>query len=418
MIDVTVFCLTYNHGKYIKDTLEGFLNQKTNYTFKVFVYDDASTDGTSAILREYASKYPNVFDVYIAPENMYQHSTPEKYAKYMNDLYKDHICGRYVAWCEGDDYWSDADKLQLQIGFMDRHPECSMTAHASLWLDFQKNEEREFHPFREDRFLSEEEIILQPTGNLSTASLVMKRDVFMKGENFPLCDVGDVPMQLSALNKGKIYYFNRVMSVYRYMHESSWSATTGLNYERAVLHNYNMVRFYEVYDKYTDGRFHELIRKRSIYYMECVFRVNESVADEEYYNICEFVKKRAKENYEHYLKKQQEVRDIVKKQIMTGLVMKEIKKYKHIVIMGVGKYSHYISSLLQKNSIYYDGYVVTNLQDNDTQKKDNLWELGKCPFDKAETIVIVGISQVSEKSVINALKLNGIHNYIMPLWTY
>ena len=338
MIDVTVFCLTYNHGKYIKDTLEGFLNQKTNYTFKVFVYDDASTDGTSAILREYASKYPNVFDVYIAPENMYQHSTPEKYAKYMNDLYKDHICGRYVAWCEGDDYWSDADKLQLQIGFMDRHPECSMTAHASLWLDFQKNEEREFHPFREDRFLSEEEIILQPTGNLSTASLVMKRDVFMKGENFPLCDVGDVPMQLSALNKGKIYYFNRVMSVYRYMHESSWSATTGLNHERAVLHNYNMVRFYEVYDKYTDGRFHELIRKRSIYYMECVFRVNESVADEEYYNICEFVKKRAKENYEHYLKKQQEVRDIVKKQIMTGLVMKEIKKYKHIVIMGVGKY--------------------------------------------------------------------------------
>ena len=68
---LTVYCITYNHKDYIKDTLDGFLKQITNFEFGIFVYDDASTDGTSDLIREYQGKYPSIINAYISPKNMY-----------------------------------------------------------------------------------------------------------------------------------------------------------------------------------------------------------------------------------------------------------------------------------------------------------------------------------------------------------
>ena len=111
-IKVTIYCLTYNHRDYIKDALDGFLKQKTTFGYKVLVFDDASTDGTSEILLDYQQKYPEIFQVYVSPVNTY--GKPERRIV-LNELYDKYLQGEYVALCEGDDAWIDCEKLQIQI---------------------------------------------------------------------------------------------------------------------------------------------------------------------------------------------------------------------------------------------------------------------------------------------------------------
>ena len=99
---VTVFCLAYNHEKYIRTTLEGFVKQKTSFKFKVLIHDDASTDGTADIIREYVEKYPDIFEAVLQEENRYQKGIDVE-----DEYVLPRINSKYVAACEGDDYWTD-----------------------------------------------------------------------------------------------------------------------------------------------------------------------------------------------------------------------------------------------------------------------------------------------------------------------
>ena len=117
---VSIHCLVYNHEPYLRDCLEGFVMQKTNFRFDAIVHDDASTDGSGAIIREYAEKYPDIIKPIFEIENQY--SKQDGSLEYiMNNATK----GKYVAYCEGDDYWINPNKLQKQIDFLESHKECS-----------------------------------------------------------------------------------------------------------------------------------------------------------------------------------------------------------------------------------------------------------------------------------------------------
>lgn len=109
---VTVVCITYNHEKYLRDALDGFLSQKTDFQYKIVIYDDASTDNTAAIIEEYALKYPRIIVPIYQKENQYQKGT---------NMFKEFVAplleGKYYAYCEGDDYWCDPHKLQEQVDF-------------------------------------------------------------------------------------------------------------------------------------------------------------------------------------------------------------------------------------------------------------------------------------------------------------
>ena len=93
-IKVTIFCLTYNHSAYIREALEGFLNQKTNFPYNILVFDDASTDGTSEILRDYQQRYPDIINLYVSPENTYGKAERRDI---LNKLYESYVLGEYVA---------------------------------------------------------------------------------------------------------------------------------------------------------------------------------------------------------------------------------------------------------------------------------------------------------------------------------
>src|SRR5690554_1131863 len=121
---VSISCTTYNHEKYIKDAFEGFLMQETTFPVEILVHDDASTDSTADIIREYEAKYPSLFKVIYQHENQYS-----KKVKIGPTFQHPRVKGEYYAPCEGDDYWTDPLKLHRQVGLLEKHPEVSFSFH-------------------------------------------------------------------------------------------------------------------------------------------------------------------------------------------------------------------------------------------------------------------------------------------------
>jgi len=127
---VSVCCLTYNHEPYISDCIEGFLLQKTNFTYEVLIHDDASTDKTPKIIREYEKKYPDI----IKP--IYQKSN--QYSRGVRPTFEFNIPrakGKYIALCEGEDYWTDPLKLQKQVDFLESHKDFVGVFHSTDYID-------------------------------------------------------------------------------------------------------------------------------------------------------------------------------------------------------------------------------------------------------------------------------------------
>ena len=111
---LTIQCIAYNQAPYIRQCLEGFCMQKTNFRFEAIVHDDASTDDTALIIREYAEKYPDIIKPIYETENQYSKKDGS-----LRRIMNKHTCGKYVAYCEGDDYWTDPLKLQKQVDFLE-----------------------------------------------------------------------------------------------------------------------------------------------------------------------------------------------------------------------------------------------------------------------------------------------------------
>lgn len=125
---VSICCITYNHAQFIRKCLDGFLMQKTDFPIEILIHDDCSTDGTTEIIREYEAKYPELIFPLYEEENQYQHGKAAEIDFYNYRRAR----GKYIAYCEGDDYWTDPLKLQKQVDFMEANPEYSICFH-----DFQ-----------------------------------------------------------------------------------------------------------------------------------------------------------------------------------------------------------------------------------------------------------------------------------------
>ena len=116
---VAIHCLVYNHEPYLRDCFDGFVMQKTNFRFVAIVHEDCSTDHSADIIREYEAKYPDIFRPIYETENQY--SKPDgSLGRIMNEAIAA-TGAKYIAMCEGDDYWTDSYKLQKQVDFMEAH---------------------------------------------------------------------------------------------------------------------------------------------------------------------------------------------------------------------------------------------------------------------------------------------------------
>ena len=133
---VSIHCLTFNQAPYIRQCLDGFVIQKTNFPFEAIVHDDASTDGTAEIIKEYAEKYPNIIKPILEKENQYTKIGFSGIEQLMSEKEQ----GKYIAICEGDDYWTDSHKLQKQVDFLESHPDYGLHYTQAYQLNQQTGE--------------------------------------------------------------------------------------------------------------------------------------------------------------------------------------------------------------------------------------------------------------------------------------
>ena len=206
---VTIRCITYNHEPYIRQCLEGFIMQKTNFRFEAIVHDDASTDETAKIIREYAEKYPDIIKPIFETENQYS-----KLDGSIQHIMSEHIHGKYVAMCEGDDYWIDPLKLQKQVDFLESNPEYSMCAHNAFVFYQQKNDVCLFNKTSYSGELPVHDAI--HAWKIPTASILVLSEVAKEYPSWlAVIYSGDYSLILRTLLKGKIYLISDIMSVYR-----------------------------------------------------------------------------------------------------------------------------------------------------------------------------------------------------------
>lgn len=128
---LSIICLTYNHATFIARTLESFLQQETDFPFEVIVHDDASADKTAAIIADYAARYPGIIKPLYQQQNQFSLGVP-----FSTRLFA-RAAGKYIAYCEGDDYWTDPRKLQLQVDFLERNRDYVMTYHDAFMFNSQ-----------------------------------------------------------------------------------------------------------------------------------------------------------------------------------------------------------------------------------------------------------------------------------------
>ncbi len=209
---VSVISLTYNHEPYIRDCLESFLMQKTDFPIEIIIQDDASTDHTADILREYYEKRPDLFHIIIQKENQYsQGKTVEK------PLYEQ-AQGKYIAVCEGDDYWTDPLKLQKQFDFMEEHPKCMLCFHNAFRF-YQDTAKKElFDSDLKSRYYSKEELAskwIVPTASMFLKTAITNDYIRIRKDNEGILVAGDIILFLSAAQRGDVYGMSDIMSVYR-----------------------------------------------------------------------------------------------------------------------------------------------------------------------------------------------------------
>lgn len=211
---VAIHCLVYNHEPYLRDCFEGFVMQKTNFRFVAIVHEDCSTDGSAAIIREYEAKYPDIFRPIYETKNQY--SKHDGSLTRIVDETTLKTGAKYIAVCEGDDYWTDPLKLQKQVDFLEGHPDYTMCFHGAII----KNETNTRVITTCDKIEAKEYLTrdIFPGWVVPTASVVYRREPI---ESYPLLKhqewmkYGDIVLFLKCTHTGRVWGMADQMSVYR-----------------------------------------------------------------------------------------------------------------------------------------------------------------------------------------------------------
>lgn len=268
---VSICCITFNQEAYIRDALDGFINQKTNFKYEVLIHDDASTDRTAEIIREYQEKYPDVIKPILQTVNQYSLGLTNVSGTW-NFPRAVENGSKYIAMCEGDDYWIDENKLQRQVDYMESHPDCALTFHsAKVEVQGKAVTERMMRPYNKERIVKPEEII-DKTSGYATASLLFRTEMV---RNLPAfyknAPIADIPLQLLAANMGYGYYMDEPMCVYRLSGAASWTTMMKQgNYEKKQQdYARAMKNMYRGFDEFSGKRFHKTVVRawRRLYFL-------------------------------------------------------------------------------------------------------------------------------------------------------
>ena len=222
---VAIKCLVYNHESYLRDCLDGFVMQKTNFRFVAIVHDDVSTDNSAAIIQEYAEKYPGIFCPIYETENQY--SKGDGSLDRVLDEAINTTDAKYVATCEGDDYWIDPLKLQKQVDFLESHPDVGL-CYTDYNQQYDSNPNiicsmfEQQHHYRPETY----ELHLLKPGYLAPMTWVYRRELSGFINDAVVSSDGTYAYMLEFMKNSKVAYMPDVTATYR-SHKGSASSPIG-----------------------------------------------------------------------------------------------------------------------------------------------------------------------------------------------
>lgn len=260
---VSIVCTTYNHEKYIGEAIESFLMQETNFPFEIIIHDDASTDRTPEIIREYENKYPDIIRPVYQKENQFSKGIRGNRItiKFLSSL----IQGKYVATCEGDDYWTDKNKLQKQVDFLEKNKDYIACFHKVKMVDREGNFTEQY--LEPNEFISRDYTIKDIVkGGYMHVSSRMYRSAFYKREEpswVTMATQGDNFSALYAVLEGKVFFLGEAMSAYRVGVENSIMTNIKTKYtkEQLIANYVDMLKAYELANEHYDYKYEEDINK-------------------------------------------------------------------------------------------------------------------------------------------------------------
>ncbi|MDD4689313.1 MAG: glycosyltransferase family 2 protein [Eubacteriales bacterium] len=289
-IKVSVFCIAFNHEKYIRQALQSVVAQKTNFKYEILVHDDASTDGTAEIIMEFAEKYPDLIIPIIQTENQYS-----KRINISNTHLRPRARGKYIATCECDDFWVDENKLQQQYDVMENNPEISMCVHKVVGVNEDGTPNALVHPEEKygingSGYISQNEfadyILLKGGYPFHTSSYFRKVD--WKTEKvitgLPKYLNGDQRILYAALNDGPIYYIDKVMSHRRLMAIGSYNSRLVQKSDAERFQIFiNSIMAEIDFDKLSDKKFHKKIVESVYLHFFFFFRTRDIKMTKKYF---------------------------------------------------------------------------------------------------------------------------------------
>ncbi|WP_445323053.1 glycosyltransferase family 2 protein [Psychrobacillus sp. FSL K6-2836] len=233
--------------------------QKTNFHYEILIGEDCSTDNTREIIEEYARLYPEKIRIITSEKNVGPRQNSHRLLN--------HSKGKYIAECEGDDYWTDPYKLQQQVEYMESHPNCSLCFHAAEIIKApKKSTGKQIRPYKENQVSPIEDIISGGGGFCPTGSLLYPKKFMETPPDFYWkAHVGDYPMQLILSSKGYTYYIDKGMAVYRIGVKGSWSSRLNedKNFKEKMIEVYmGDISVLTAFNTYTNLRYSMQIEKK------------------------------------------------------------------------------------------------------------------------------------------------------------
>lgn len=259
-IKVSIICITYNQVSYIEEAIKSFLMQKTNFEFEILIHDDASTDGTTEIVRRYQERYPDKIRTVIQSENQYS-----KGIRVAKTFLWPIARGKYIAMCEGDDFWTDSNKLQVQYDYMEAHPDCSTFIHNGWIVSQDKRRVFNSKPISDHECKYGTEDAIEGLGiKVVTNSYFYRTDIIRRKPSgfFAKSPTGDYVRLIENSLYGYIFYSPKKMSAHRVLAKNSLTVAWNQNSKLRDEYISKQMIFLDALNEETEGKFDAVIREQ------------------------------------------------------------------------------------------------------------------------------------------------------------